>query len=194
MYLRRAGHGGIAAIARQGADAPGGGQFRTAFGAVVNDEDEVLFGSDLGANPETVSAVGVFLSSEGALRSVARPGDLLPGGGKVRYINHGNWDLNNAGEVVFRARHAEDNSIGSVSGLYVWRGGTIRLGTIRLDTIRLVLRNEGPSGAATLIPGVGKIAGVIQARINDRGQVVTWAGLDDGTDVLLLGTPLEEDD
>jgi hypothetical protein len=173
LYLRSSSTGVIESIAHQGDPAPGGGNFRWAWGAVLNNRGEIAFMGELGtfSGPR-----GIFLHSRGGNVAIARPGDPMPGGGKIQTVNPvqsvGNYFLNNRGEVSFNA--ALDTG---ESGLYVHSNGGLQL----------VART------GTKIPGVGTIASVAfvitGGTLNESGQVTFFATLDDGSGVLLVATP-----
>jgi hypothetical protein len=55
------------------------------FGPVVNNSGDIVFIGDLSSPGGTpLDKYGVFLFSKGATIAVARPGDSMPGGGKLR--------------------------------------------------------------------------------------------------------------
>lgn len=188
VYLKDAASGVIKSIAHQGDPAPGSGSYREAFGAVVNNRDEIVFIGDLTPAPDALLIAGVFLASKGSTIPVARPGDPMPGGGHLvtASLQDSNYHLNNRGEVSFSATLDTDvNGDGLPdSGLYVFSKGSLSL----------VART------GTVIPGLGTIAYLGQAPFfpfpvgtgainNDRGQVIFFATLTDGRGVLLVATP-----
>ncbi len=176
VYLRDAATGAITSIAHQGGAAPGGGRYRSAWGPLLNNSGDVLFMGDLTTPPDSQKTSGLFLHSGGKTAAIARPGDSMPGGGKIRTVNPtnivGNFSLNNRGDVSFNA--ALDTG---ETGLYVRSQGSMH-----------VIARRG-----TVIPGVGAIAGVTSmvngGTLSDNGQVFFWATLTDGKGVLLLATP-----
>jgi hypothetical protein len=124
IYLREAQDGRILSIAHQGQTIPayaGGGKFRYAFGAVINNSSEIVF---IGGLSETDDQFGVFLWSRGMILKVARPGDTMPGGGKfaTAAFYTGNYGINERGQVSFAARLANGER-----GVYVWSHGTLSL-------------------------------------------------------------------
>ncbi len=173
LYLRRHATGVIDSIAHQGDPAPGGGNFRYAWGAVMNNRGEIAFMGELGT---LGGSRGIFLHSGGGNVAIARPGDTMPGGGIIQTVNPvqsmGNYSLNNRGDVSFNA--ALDTG---ESGLYVHSNGRLNL----------VART------GTVIPGVGTIASVVffitGGTLNDSGQLSFFATLADGSGVLLVATP-----
>jgi hypothetical protein len=188
IYVRDAATGNIRSIAHAGDDAPGGGVYRAASGPIINAHGDIAFLGDL-ISP---AAFGVYLHSGGETIAVARPGDPMPGGGRlVTAGDTGLWqlDVNNAGDVVFNAALDTRNADGvQDTGLYVWSHGSLS-----------VVARTG-----TVIPGVGMIArlGTIiptvdgpnvepnsGANNNDHGQVVFGATLTDERGVLLVATP-----
>jgi hypothetical protein len=182
LYLRNASTGVTQSVAHQGDPAPGGGNFRLAFGGVVNARRDVAFIGDLSSPPSVFAQLGVFLYSKGTTLAVARPGDAMPGGGHMQTagLTDATYDINNRTDVSFTATldtGPMDN------GLYVYSKGSVRL----------VARS------GTVIPGVGTIAylgapvsGSPSTRggiINARGQLLFAATLTDSTGVLLTATP-----
>jgi hypothetical protein len=182
LYLRNASSGATVSIAHQGNPAPGGGNFRLAFGGVVNARRDVAFIGDLTPAPNVFALLGVFLYSKGTTTAVARPGDALPGGGHMQTAGliDATYDTNNRTDVSFTAKL---DSGPLDSGLYVYSKGSIRL----------VART------GTVIPGIGTIAylgaplaatpATSGAVINARGQLLFAATLTDSTGVLLTATP-----
>ena len=124
--------------------------FRQAFSPVLNDSGAIAFLGDLTPAPAANKVTGVYLHRRGVTIAVARPGDVMPGGGRfVTSATIIGWqiDVNNAGEVVFNAAlDTDDNKDGSPdTELYLWSHGKRRL----------VART------GTEIPGVGKIADLV---------------------------------
>jgi hypothetical protein len=167
--------------------APGGGLFKLAFGAVINDRGDVAFIGDLSA-PAGPPSLGVFLYSRGVTRSVARPGDAMPGGGRMVTATNADasYDLNDRGDVAFAATLDTDINGDAVAdtGLYVSSGGSIHLVT--------------RTGA--VIPGLGTVAYLGLAPfsltplsagglLNNHGSLLLFATLTDGRGVLLTATP-----
>jgi hypothetical protein len=191
LYKRSAG-GETESIAHQGDPAPGGGTYRQAFGAVVNDQDEIVFTGDLTPAPNALQTLGLFVNSQGKTSSVARPGDAMPGGGHFVTASQFPYAvrLNNSSQIAFVARldtDANGDNIGD-TGLYVLAQGKLQL----------VART------GTSIPGGGTIAHINnplyvspggsfffdEPAINDRGQIFFEATLaDQKTGVLLVATP-----
>jgi hypothetical protein len=137
---------------------------------------------------------GVFLSSKGTILPIARPGDQLPGGGRLvtaSTIGGNQVHINNPGEVVFNAVLDTDVNGDDIpdTGLYEWSKGTLRLvartGTVipRLGTIsNLVLGTIVVPPPPGFVPNSGAVS-------NDNGQVLFGATLSDGRGVLLVATP-----
>jgi hypothetical protein len=186
---KRSPQGDIESIAHQGDAAPGGGTYRLAFGAVVNEADAVVFTGDLTSPPDSLQTLGVFVNSQGQTVAVARPGDAMPGGG--HFVTASQFPfaarLNNRGQISFVARlDTIRNGVGD-TGLYVLTQG------------RFIL----VARTGTFIPGVGTIAQINnpllasapgaaifdEPAINDLGQIFFEATLTDGTGVLLIASP-----
>jgi hypothetical protein len=194
VYLKSGATGQIISIAHQGDPAPGGGVFRQALSPAINNRGDVVFTGDLTPAPDANLSLGVFLYSGGKIIPIARPGDLMPGGGHLfsASVVNGQTHLNNQGEIVFNA--TLDTSTGGVpdTGQYQWSHGQLSL-----------IARSG-----TVLPGVGTIASLTSPasiiigppagffptsapRNNDRGQVLFSATLTDGRGVLLLFTPTD---
>jgi hypothetical protein len=183
--------GRIRSIAQQGDPAPGGGHYRQAFGAVMNDRDDLVFIGDLTPAPDLLQSLGVFLNSAGKTSAVARPGDAMPGGGhfvtasEFPYVAR----INNVGTISFVARLDTQtfNNGAHDTGLYARSNGNLQL----------VART------GTVISGVGTIAQINnplyadqdgaaffdEPAINDAGQIFFEATLTDGSGVLLIASP-----
>jgi hypothetical protein len=194
IYVKDAASGNIRSVAHAGDPAPGGGVFRQAISPILNDRGDIVFLGDLTPPPLARGVTGVYLYSKGVTIPVARPGDPMPGGGRfVTASNLIGWQVsvNVPGDVAFNAVLDTDDNADSVpdTGLFVWSRGSTRL----------VART------GTVIPGVGTIAHLAMevtvippgpgfvpnsgATMNDHGQVVFGATLDDGRGVLLVATP-----
>ena len=160
----------------------------------LNDHGDVVFLGDLTSPPLARQVTGVYRHSRGVTIPMARPGDLMPGGGHfVTASNLIGWQIsvNNPGDVAFNALlDTDDNGDGVPdTGLFVWSHGVLR-----------VVARSG-----TVVPGVGEVAHLVMgvlvvigntgfvpnsgATMNDRGQVVFGATLSDGRGVLLVATP-----
>jgi hypothetical protein len=187
VYLRQLFPTRLISIAHQGQPAPGGGIYRLAFGPRLNNRGEVAFIGDLTPAPASLEQLGVFLYSKGTTRAIARPGDVMPGGGTMVTAATAPlaYHLNNRGDVSFAASLDTDgNGSADAAGLYV----------AGQNGLQLVART------GTVIPGVGTIdyfsfpgdtslinfAGAV---INDNGQLLFQATLTDGRGVLLVAKP-----
>src|SRR4029450_1893057 len=132
--------------------------------------------------------------SKGVTIPVARPGDPMPGGGRLVTASNiigGEISVKNRGGVRFNAALDTDDNSDSVpdTGLFVWSHGLLRLvapaGTARTGggtsgTLRM--------GVLVLPPGAGFVPNS-GATMNDHGEVVFGATLSDGRGVLLVATP-----
>jgi hypothetical protein len=188
LYLKKAGTGALRSIAHQGDPAPGGGFYRLAFGAVVNSRGDVAFIGDVTPAPGTGDALGVFLFSKGTTIAVARPGDSMPGGGTlVRASDQvANYHLNNRGDVSFSGMLDTDVNGDGINdtGLYVFSRGSLSL-VARTGTVIPGLGTIAYLGLAPFLP-FPAATGAIN---NERGQVLFFATLSDGTGILLVATP-----
>jgi hypothetical protein len=195
-------------IARIGDPAPCGGRYRIAFGAFVNNRDELAFTGDLTDDPDPKvagRALGVFLSSASRVIPVGCPGDSMPGGGNfvTGSFQKGGHDLNELGEVTFNATldtthlRKHDGKNVPEQGLYLWSKGNLRLaartGTMIGGLGRLLAflqpglyLNSFPDSYIWPVPGTA---------INERGQILTTAAVEDPKDdvlgALLIATPVE---
>lgn len=177
--------GKIRSIAHQGDPAPGGGNYRFAFGPILNKKGDIVFAGDLTPPPGTSGTVGVFLHRKGKTVPVARPGDAMPGGGNVVTTSGFaiGYDINEHGEVAFFARLDTDAGADGYldSGVYVWRKGKVRL----------VLRT------GMTVPGFGTVDRVANGNdanglaINDAGQIVMPVRFTSGQNSLVVATPCD---
>ncbi|HEX8324928.1 MAG TPA: choice-of-anchor tandem repeat NxxGxxAF-containing protein [Tepidisphaeraceae bacterium] len=90
--------GAVAAVARSGTPAPGGGNYGFLNDPVLNGAGQVAFTAGLTGGTSTQ---GIFVGTPGAVAAVARNGTPAPGGG-----NYGDFFspvLNGAGQVAFTA-------------------------------------------------------------------------------------------
>jgi hypothetical protein len=188
LYLRDAVTGAITSIAHQGDPAPRGGNFVTAFGALINASDQVAFVGSLGSGGAG-QPCGVYRYRDGILSAVARPGDPMPGGGDFASTTCAaqGWGINNTGDICFGAQLDTITNGTPDTGLYCLVNGSLRL----------VAR------AGTAIAGVGTIAflGAVSpvagsnpdfrmgGPMNNRGQVLFSATMSNGTVALLVATP-----
>jgi hypothetical protein len=188
LYLRDAATGAISSIAHQGDPAPGGGTFTTAFGALINDSDQVAFVGSLGSGVAGPPC-GVYRYQGGVLSAVATPGDPMPGGGDFASTTCSDQELgiNNAGAICFGAQLDTVTNGTPDTGLYCLANGSLRL----------VARTGTP------IQGVGTIAYLgdvppasgstpdfrYGGPMNNRGQVLLGATMTNGTVALLVATP-----
>jgi hypothetical protein len=196
IYVRDARTGAISPIVRQGGPRPEGGAFNGLFSPVLNESGDIVFEGNLtpGGPSSGFGTLGVYLYSKGVTRSIAKPGDPMPGGGNfssASFFVSGEVDINASREVVFSALLDSDtNGDGRAdTGLYVWSKGEVRLiarsGTILpgVGTVRDLATNvSGFPPPPIFTPSSGALN-------NDRGQVLFAATLIDGSAVLVLATP-----
>jgi hypothetical protein len=187
VYVKDGATGVIRSIAHQGAAIPasaGGGTFDYAYAPVLNSRGQILFDAGLQGTStlffgSPVDSQAIFLSSNGNLIAIARPGDAVPGGGHIvtASFNPGNYDLNNNGDVAFNALLDTGDE-----GVFLWSHGALSL----------------VAKTGTVVPGVGTIASLDQygsglpngyVHLNARGQVAFGVTLTDGGGALLLATP-----
>lgn len=181
VFVKDRQRGEIIAIARQDRPIPpsaGGGTFDFAFGPVINERGNIVFIGALKTTPPGL-ALGAFRWSRGVLGKVARPGDPMPGGGRLSTTSFytGNYDLNERDDVVFAA--VLDNG---QQGLYLWANGSLSLVAktgSNLPGIG-VIEHLNLLGLPTLYPG---------ARMNDHGEILFSARLTNGEGVLVRASP-----
>lgn len=190
LYVRSAATGAIRLVARLGGPAPGGGIYENLFAPILNNRGDIAFMQSAVSPEGYIVDVGVFLSSGGETIAVARPGDWMPGGGRM--VTAGpfilTYDLNERGEVSFDATiDTDDNADGlQDTGLYVWSNRSLHLaarsGTV-LSGVGTLAHLMPPSWASPpIIPFSG-------AKNNERGDLFFQATLTDGRGVLLLASP-----
>ena len=194
--------GEVISIARQGEavpDSAGGGTYRLAFGPVINDRGQVVFNGDLTEAPGVGEALGIFLWEKGETIAVARPGDVMPGGGTIVTASFfiTSYDLNARGDVSFSAALDTDgDEVSDATGVFVWSKGAVQ-----------VVAQTG-----TVIPGIGTVEQILPPDlvgifpdffpwpwfgevINNRGQVTLTVALegedeeDESVGSMLLATP-----
>jgi hypothetical protein len=161
----------------------------------MNNRGDIAFNGDLTPAPGANESIGVFVYSGGKITAIARPGDPMPGGGKLLNASlvGGNVHINNRGDVVFSG--VVDTDVDgdgfADTGLFQWSQGHLR-----------VIARTG-----TVIPGVGTVDELASPQLvfppapiptttsgainNDVGQVLFHATLTDGRGVLLLATPTQ---
>jgi hypothetical protein len=145
--------------------------------------------------------VGVFVHTGMGTMAVARPGDAMPGGGKLvrSSFRGGNYSINDSREIVFNAaldsKHSDfhGDTIAD-TGLYAWcrgvshlivRSGTVIPGLGTIDTL------HNPFLLDPTNPLQDPTCGLA---MNNRGQVLFQAILTDGRVVLLVATPRDGHD
>lgn len=190
VYLMKAATGRITSIAHQGSPAPGGETYRIAFGPVLNSRGDIVFiGVIDDLSQECATSIlncrrGVFFHSGGTTFPIARPGDPLPGGGKVltaaSYTS--TYDLNSRGDVSFTAKLDTTTNGVADTGLYVWSYGSLHLvartGTV-IPRVGTIVTLQAPGFPSPFLGGA----------MNDRGQILFTATLENGNVVLLVATP-----
>ena len=138
LYVKNAARGRIRSIVHPGDPAPGGGHFRQAFHGVMNNQGDIAFEGDLTERPGANQHIGVFVYAGGIITSIARPGDPMPGGGKLvnASLVDANVHINSRQDVVFSA--VVDTDVDgdgfADTGLFQWSHGQLRL-IVRTGTI-----------------------------------------------------------
>jgi hypothetical protein len=196
-YVRDGATGKITEFAHAGGPIPaaaGGGVFRQILNPQINNAGDVPFTGDLTPAPDANKFAGLFRYSKGAITSVARPGDAMPGGGHLVTVSFGfpQRYINNRGDIVFNGTLDTDVDSDGLpdQGTYQWSHGQVslvaRTGTVLpgVGTVRTFVAPAGTSipPPEVFVPNSGAIN-------NDRGQLLFSALLTDGRFVLLLATP-----
>lgn len=192
-YVWRAAEQRVEPIARQGDAAPGGGSFRFAVQPVINNRGDILFTADLTPPDRPFGRdLGLFLFSRGSIAPIVRPGDEMPGGGRLlttslHFTTGPVYSLADNGTVAFDATLDTDVDEDGIfdTGVYVWADGRLRLvartGTQlpRIGDVQLI-QDRRVVGARRSLAG---------ALVNNRGQVLFQAILTDFRSVLLIADP-----
>jgi hypothetical protein len=186
LYLRNGTTGAITSLAHQGDPAPGGNNFVTAFGGLVNNLGQIAF---LGQLDAPTNPVGVYQYANGSVRSIARPSLPMPGGGHFLTAtnNDATYGTNNRGDISFAAMLDTDTTGTGTNdtGVYIASHGSVQL-VARTGTVLPGIGTISRLGQFTIPNGFAFGAG---GMINDHGQVLLNATLTNGTGVLLVATP-----
>jgi hypothetical protein len=171
--------GVLSPLATVGADAPGGGQFKSVAGAWLNNPSRSVL---LAASVKSGSAFGLYRFAGGTLTPRVVPGQEMPGGGQFKDLYavgqayYGVSVSNDAGQHVFRAILADNSQAaylldadGKLS-LVLKSGATTELGPFT---------RFGRGGSLTS-PGVS---------LNNNGQIAMAIKIADGPDTVVLLTP-----
>ena len=147
----------------------------------LNNRGEIVYCGELeprsaAGHPAKIS--GVFVYSNGRVRNIALPRDVMPDGRKIATVNPSKsaagFSLNNRGDVIFSA--ALQNG---TCGMYAWSNGIL----------------HPVLGTGTMIPNVGTVGGnatcYLEEVLNDKGQIFFSSELTDGRTVLMLASPPE---
>src|SRR6516162_4446398 len=183
---RRSSLGTIRSIAQQGDPAPGGGHYRQAFGAVMNDRDDLVFIGDLTPAPDLLQSLGVFLNS----------GRQDQRGGPPRRCDAGRRPFRDRERVSIRRPHQQrgarldtqtfNNGVHD-TGLYARSNGKLQLvartGTV-ISGVGTIAQINNP-----LYADLYAVAFFGEPAINDAGQIFFEATLTDGSGVLLIASP-----
>jgi hypothetical protein len=188
VYFKSGASDNLVSVAHQGDPAPGGGTYRIAFGASLNNKGSFVFIGDLTPAPDFGQTLAVYLYEGGKTRRVAGPGDPMPGGGNFATASFqiGNYDINDKGEVSFLAALDTSTGLDPDTGVYVRNGKGV---------IVLVART------GTVIPGLGTVAHIrhpynvgaptpsSSALLSNDGKVVFVVTLTDGTSHMIQAIP-----
>jgi hypothetical protein len=191
LYLYTASTGEIQSIAHTGDPAPRGGHFAIAFMGMPNNSGDIAFiGTTNTLDPLANTGVYLWRGQSGVMEAVAIQGDALPGGGSMTRATPSGCcvDVNKAVEVAFAAQLDTDVDEDGIkdTGVFVKLGGSLR---------KVVRTGD-------VLPGIGTVQHVnltfaVPAdfpapfvNLNDSGQVLTQVILDDGTNHVVVATPL----
>jgi len=180
-------NGTISTLIVPGDPAPGGSTFDSAELTSINDEGDVAFGAHVAADPQLgadFSGLGPYQSvyvrwANGAVQSIAHQGAAIPasaGGGwfDVAY----NPTVNDFGQIAFTAAISKTKPTGDPStddpttdgdGVFLWSHRKL------IDVAR---PGDAVPGGAHIV-STSFLSG--QSHLNNLGQVVFNATLDDGT-------------
>jgi hypothetical protein len=160
----------FATVARDGASAPGGGEYSLgfpdpAFGPSLNNNGDVAFAADL-----STGGRAIFLWSVGIVTRIIGPGDSVPGGGT--FVSADSPRLNSGGQLAFFGR-TDDGRFGA----FLFSGGAITK-----------IAASGDPAPRNL-----SFTFVNSPVINDAGEVAFGADLSDGTVSTFAGVPASPD-
>jgi hypothetical protein len=157
----------------------------------MNNRGQIAFDGDLTAAPGINQSIGVFLYSGDKIRAIARPGDSMPGGGKLVNASRVDLHINDRGDIVFGGVVDTDVDHDGFddTGLFQWSHGRLsliaRTGTV-IPGVGTVDELASPQFVVPPAPIRSTTSGAIN---NNRGQVIFQATLTDGSGVFLLATP-----
>lgn len=161
--------GTITPVAVAGADAPGGGKFRTAWRALVNNANgNVVVAARLN---DSKGPDALYLYTGAKLMPVMLPGQPLPGGGKFQTLQvdvDGLGVANGAGQHPFLAIRND----GSTAAYRMDADGTVSLilasGTVtplgKITDVGIPTPSNEPRGVGISLNGKGQVA--LSVRIN----------------------------
>ena len=161
--------GAVAAVARVGTPAPGGGNYRSLSNLVLNRAGQMAFFATL---TDSTSFQGLFAGTPGAVTALARLGNPAPGGGTYDTFNFGGPRLNGAGQMAFSANLVDSTSS---QGLFVGTPGAV----------------TAVARVGTPAPGGGNFNGFDEPLLNGAGQVAFEGFLTGSTSTrgIFAGTP-----
>ena len=171
-----AANGVVTTLATDGAPAPGGGSFLLffgfpRFGPVINNRGDIAFASFLtGTSGGFFGSGGIFLSKNGVVSRIVGPDDPAPDGGVFLFAD--SPSINSSGDVAF---FAETSAFSF--GAFVYSKGKFTQVAIAGDFVN----NEG-------------LGFVDQPVINENGHVAFTANLFDGSNVVFVAAPRDDDD
>jgi len=152
LFRKRHGRAIEALVLPDVTPAPGGGLFRGTSSADLSNGDDVIFNGRVDS-PFGLQYGAFVARGDGSLASIARPGDPMPGGGRLHSARAPSIS-GNGGHVAFNGR-----LVGATGDtIYVRRGDGGSLERI-----------AGPGDPA---PGGGLLLSALFPRVNSRGEVL----------------------
>jgi uncharacterized repeat protein (TIGR03803 family) len=174
-------NGVLQPIAQIGGTAPdaAGAAFLTFSDPVNNTHDAVAFGATLKVAKGQTGTTGVWSTSSGSLREVARLGGIAPGTGGATFSALTSLGLADTGAIVFGTLNASKAApvVTAANNLGIWEGNSI-------DDLQLVLQlgaTVGPETIAALnfLPAETCVNGQTRGFAAANGEVVLGATFSD---------------
>jgi hypothetical protein len=173
-------NGQLTPIAQNGTPAPGisGATIRALDRTTINDLGHVAFRADLSGAVGPASDTALWYGAPGNLQLLAREGQAGPGGITYGDLNGMNFPVLSPGGKVAFLSDVIGPALGGRGALIAGDPGNLRL---------VARTGQAAPGAGTAYRDI--MGGLTTPRINDAGQVLFGASLEDGDRALFLGTP-----
>ncbi len=178
--------GFVTQIAREGDTAPDGNgtfAFIASSGLTINDSNQVAFsGTLIGTADGLLDDKGIFVGSGGSLTQIVREGQPAPdGNGDFLSFVSSSFSMNNLGIVaaeVFLTNTsggtADDNLLALADGI---------------DTVIVAREGDALAGSTITSLGIDDSTSTQSSSLNEKGQLVYWASLANGDEVISVFTP-----